>query len=170
MSAPTSNPTSGGRAPAAGVRFDTPETGATSPGDQGFDALAAWELNPKVALRPEPFGALLYHFGTRKLSFLKNLTVVGIVQSLADHDSAEAALASAGITPAQRPLYVQALTTLADSGMITRRAAWAPSRSIARRIPAGSEWIPSRAGGAKARMPVTPTRKSQASAISTPPP
>ncbi|GAC83108.1 mycofactocin biosynthesis chaperone MftB [Gordonia paraffinivorans] len=123
MSAPTSNPTSGGRAPAAGVRFDTPETGATSPGDQGFDALAAWELNPKVALRPEPFGALLYHFGTRKLSFLKNLTVVGIVQSLADHDSAEAALASAGITPAQRPLYVQALTTLADSGMITRRAA-----------------------------------------------
>ena len=73
----------------------------------------AWSLNGSVALRPEPFGALLYHFGTRKLSFLKNLTVVGIVQSLADHDSAEAALLAAGISPAQRPLYLQALTALA---------------------------------------------------------
>ena len=148
MSAPTSNPTPGGRAPVAGVRFDTPATDATASAQvdpaqggpvqnehtgndaaqcgaaqKGFDTFAAWELNPKVALRPEPFGALLYHFGPRKLSFLKNLTVVGIVRSLADHDSAEAALQAAGITPAQRPLYVQALTALAHSGMITRRAA-----------------------------------------------
>ncbi|ATD72002.1 MULTISPECIES: mycofactocin biosynthesis chaperone MftB [Gordonia] len=122
MSAPTSNPTSGGRSAVAGVRFDTP--GPDSPDSRaGFDTFVAWELNPKVALRPEPFGALLYHFGTRKLSFLKNLTVVGIVQSLADHDSAEAALLAAGITPAQRPLYVQALRALADSAMITPRAA-----------------------------------------------
>ncbi|ASR04610.1 mycofactocin biosynthesis chaperone MftB [Gordonia rubripertincta] len=119
MSAPTSNPTSGGRSAVAGVRFDTPAPDAPA----GFDTFAAWELNPKVALRPEPFGALLYHFGTRKLSFLKNLTVVGIVQSLVDHDSAEAALLAAGVTPAQRPLYVQALTALADSAMITPRAA-----------------------------------------------
>ena len=32
---------------------------------------AAWRLADSVALRPEPFGALAYHFGTRKLSFLK---------------------------------------------------------------------------------------------------
>ena len=31
----------------------------------------AWRLDGSVALRPEPFGALAYHFGTRKLSFLK---------------------------------------------------------------------------------------------------
>jgi putative mycofactocin binding protein MftB len=120
MSAPTSNPISGGRSAVAGVRFDTPAPGPDAP---GFDTLEAWQLNPKVALRPEPFGALLYHFGTRKLSFLKNLTVVGIVKSLADHDSAEAALLAAGVTPAQRPLYLQALTALADSGMIVARAA-----------------------------------------------
>ncbi|MDY6810710.1 MAG: mycofactocin biosynthesis chaperone MftB [Actinomycetota bacterium] len=87
----------------------------------GFDVDAAWQLNPKVALRPEPFGALLYHFGTRKLSFLKNLAVVGIVQSLADHPSADAALDAAGIEAAERPLYLQALRALADSGMIARR-------------------------------------------------
>ncbi|MDL9937895.1 mycofactocin biosynthesis chaperone MftB [Gordonia sp. ABSL1-1] len=88
-----------------------------------LDLTQPWELNPKVALRPEPFGALLYHFGTRKLSFLKNLTVVGIVQSLRDHASAEAALSAAGITAAQRPLYLQALEALAASGMIVRRVA-----------------------------------------------
>ena len=44
-----------------------------------FDLDARWQLHPQVALRPEPFGALLYHFGTRKLSFLKNLVVVDVV-------------------------------------------------------------------------------------------
>ena len=85
-----------------------------------FDPTIAWQLNSKVALRPEPFGALLYHFGTRKLSFLKNLTVVGIVKSLADHPSADAALSAAGIDSTARPLYLQALGALADSGMIVR--------------------------------------------------
>jgi mycofactocin biosynthesis protein MftB len=28
-------------------------------------------LHPQVALRPEPFGALAYHYGNRKLVFLK---------------------------------------------------------------------------------------------------
>ncbi len=38
---------------------------------------------PQVSVRPEPFGALLYHFGTRKLSFLKDRTLLTVVQSLA---------------------------------------------------------------------------------------
>ena len=32
----------------------------------------AWRIAPQVALRPEPFGALVYHFGTRRLTFLKS--------------------------------------------------------------------------------------------------
>ncbi|QKT08226.1 mycofactocin biosynthesis chaperone MftB [Gordonia sp. X0973] len=100
-----------------GVADDTPGRVARP----GFDTRAAWTLNPKVAVRPEPFGALLYHFGTRKLSFLKNRTVVGIVQSLRTHPDAEAALADAGIDDSSRPLYVQALSALAESGMIIRR-------------------------------------------------
>lgn len=43
------------------------------------------------------------------------------MQSLREADSAEAALLAAGITPAQRPLYLQALGALAESGMIIRR-------------------------------------------------
>ncbi|MFT4085962.1 MAG: mycofactocin biosynthesis chaperone MftB [Gordonia sp. (in: high G+C Gram-positive bacteria)] len=87
-------------------------------GRDAFDVTCAWRLNPSVALRPEPFGALLYHFGTRKLSFLKNLAVVDLVQSLTDHPSADAAMTAAGLGDAERPLYLQALTALADSGMI----------------------------------------------------
>ena len=39
---------------------------------QGIDLDAAWQLHPQVSVRPERFGALLYHFGTRRLSFLKS--------------------------------------------------------------------------------------------------
>ena len=31
-------------------------------------------------MRPEPFGALVYHFGTRRLSFLKTPSCVDVVQ------------------------------------------------------------------------------------------
>ena len=45
------------------------------------------DAHPQVALRPEPFGALAYHYGTRKLVFLKHPDVVRVVQALADHDT-----------------------------------------------------------------------------------
>ena len=48
-----------------------------------IDPTLSWRLNPQVAVRPEPFWALLYHFGTRRLSFLKNRTIVAVVESLA---------------------------------------------------------------------------------------
>jgi mycofactocin biosynthesis protein MftB len=83
----------------------------------------AWQVHPKVAVRPEPFGALLYHFGTRRLSFLKNRTVVGIVQSLDQHADARSACAAAGVAEASMPAYAEALATLAGSNMIIRRDA-----------------------------------------------
>ncbi len=42
-----------------------------------------WTLDPQVSLRPEPFGALAYHFGTRRLSFLTSRRLLGVVESLA---------------------------------------------------------------------------------------
>ena len=78
-----------------------------------FDLDAGWRLHPQVALRPEPFGALLYHFGTRKLSFLKDRTVVSVVRSLPAHPNARAALQAAGLDDTGR--YATALATLAAS-------------------------------------------------------
>ena len=40
-----------------------------------FDADLPYELHPAVEVRPEPFGALLYSFKTRRLSFLKDPTI-----------------------------------------------------------------------------------------------
>ncbi|WP_328810472.1 mycofactocin biosynthesis chaperone MftB [Rhodococcus sp. NBC_00294] len=77
-----------------------------------------WQLHPQVALRPEPFGALLYHFGTRKLSFLKNTAIVDIVRSLPDHDDARSALTAAGVSDEAMPRYADALAVLARSNMI----------------------------------------------------
>ena len=57
----------------------------TSLAPRVFDPTRGWRLHPQVAVRPEPFGALLYHFGTRKLSFLKDRTILAIVQSLDEH-------------------------------------------------------------------------------------
>lgn len=70
---------------------------------------------------PEPFGALLYHFHTRKLSFLKSPTIVEVVRSLADHATAREACAAVGVSiedPATARLYLHALGALAASRMI----------------------------------------------------
>lgn len=73
-------------------------------------------------MRPEPFGALLYHFGTRRLSFLKNQRMLAVVRSLADHSSARAACAAAGVPEAELPAYRHALSELAKSNMISERS------------------------------------------------
>jgi mycofactocin biosynthesis protein MftB len=86
-----------------------------------FDPHLSWLQARSVALRPEPFGALVYHFGNRKLSFLKSKTLVSVVQSLGDHPSAAATLTACGVTEAQRPSYEKALADLARSQMIERR-------------------------------------------------
>ena len=72
-------------------------------------------------MRPEPFGALLYHFGTRRLSFLKNQRVLAVVRSLSAHPSARAACHAVGVTEAELPAYQRALGALAESKMISER-------------------------------------------------
>lgn len=87
----------------------------------GFDLDAGWQLHPQAALRPEPFGALLYHFGTRKLSFVKDLTLLAVIEALPDQPSARAALDATGIPEQDRSRYVAALTGLARSSMLVPR-------------------------------------------------
>ena len=88
-----------------------------------FDPDRAWRLHPQVAVRPEPFGALLYHFGTRKLSFLKNRTILAVVQSLAEYPDVRAACRAAGVEDSQQQPYLHALGVLAGSHMLVRAEA-----------------------------------------------
>jgi putative mycofactocin binding protein MftB len=92
-----------------------------SPSGVGFDADLPWRRGRSVALRPEPFGALAYHFGNRTLSFLKSTTLVAVVEALDDHPSAAAALTACGVTESQRGAYTTALADLARSQMIERQ-------------------------------------------------
>jgi mycofactocin biosynthesis protein MftB len=86
-----------------------------------FDPAQAWRLHPQVAVRPEPFGALLYHFGTRKLSFLKDRTILAIVQTLDEHADARTACRAAGVEAAGERPYLRALEVLADSHMLVAK-------------------------------------------------
>ncbi|MFN3258227.1 MAG: mycofactocin biosynthesis chaperone MftB [Ilumatobacter sp.] len=83
---------------------------------------SALELHPQVALRPEPFGALAYHYDTRKLVFLKHPDVVRVVQTLADHPTVAAALAACDIDESRWPSFDRALTSLYESEMLHDRA------------------------------------------------
>ncbi len=80
-----------------------------------------WALSPSVALRPEPFGALAYHFGNRKLTFLKRPELLEVVQRLGDNPDVRTALVEAGVPASQHPAYAAALRGLADVDMIRPR-------------------------------------------------
>ncbi|MEV6641394.1 mycofactocin biosynthesis chaperone MftB [Amycolatopsis sp. NPDC051371] len=89
---------------------------------ESFDLDAGWRLDERVSIRPERFGALLYHFGTRRLSFLKSPALLTVVRSLAEHPTARAACAGAGVEPPELPRYRAALAALAASRMIQPRS------------------------------------------------
>ena len=81
----------------------------------------AWALAPQVSVRPEPFGALLYHFGTRRLSFLKDRRLLAVVQGLGEAPTARAACAAAGVEPGELRAYERALARLAETDMLRER-------------------------------------------------
>jgi putative mycofactocin binding protein MftB len=75
-----------------------------------------------VAIRPEPFGALAYHYGNRRLTFLRSTDLVTLVRALGEHDSIDAAMAAHSIEPRRRPALERALESLAGSEVIRPRA------------------------------------------------
>jgi putative mycofactocin binding protein MftB len=81
----------------------------------------ALDLHPQVALRPEPFGALAYHAGNRKLTFLKHPDMVAVVRSLAEHATVRDALVACGVAEARWPSFVSALAHLETSELLCER-------------------------------------------------
>ena len=50
----------------------------------GFDLGRPYEKHPQVAIRREEFGGLAYHFGNRRLVFLKGPELVVLVEASAN--------------------------------------------------------------------------------------
>ena len=82
---------------------------------------AALELNPQVALRPEPFGALAYHYGNRRLVFLKHHDVVSVAKNLSLHPSLAHTLQACGIDAERWPSFVAAFESLKSSEIVRER-------------------------------------------------
>jgi len=81
----------------------------------------ALELHPQVALRPEPFGALAYHYGNRRLVFLKHPDVVALVRTIGSHATVAEAFDVARIESSRRPTFERALQSLIDSEILRDR-------------------------------------------------
>lgn len=82
-----------------------------------FTVERAWQLNPQVAFRDESFGALAYHYGNRRLVFLKSRLLVDLVSSLGEYPSVAEAIAAL-VPERQRAGYERALGRLAGSEVI----------------------------------------------------
>ncbi len=86
-----------------------------------FDPARPYEVDPRVAIRPEPFGALAYHYGNRRLTFLRDAALVSLVRDLGAHTSVDEALEAASIDSSRRPAFRKALGALAESEVIRAR-------------------------------------------------
>jgi mycofactocin biosynthesis protein MftB len=75
-----------------------------------------YAVAPQVGIRPERFGALAYHYGTRRLTFLGDAKLLAVLQSGLD---LEAAFAAADVAESQWPVYRRALDRLVAAEVVT---------------------------------------------------
>ena len=84
-----------------------------------LDVPASWALKESVAVRPERFGALLYDFETRRLTFVKDPKLVNLLKQLREHATIRQACIAAGIPEAKHRGYLKALARLEQTNMIS---------------------------------------------------
>ena len=86
-----------------------------------FDTDRCYRLSPAVTLRPEPFGALAYHFGQRRLTYLAADDLVAVVSQLQGPSglrNAAEAMAAAEVPAERRPILERALANLVERGVL----------------------------------------------------
>ena len=83
--------------------------------------MPGYALHPQVGLRSERFGALAYHYGNRRLTFLNDDKLVAVVKTLHEYDDVDGALAAADVPEANWPAYRTALDRLVESEVLTCR-------------------------------------------------
>jgi putative mycofactocin binding protein MftB len=80
--------------------------------------MTRYVLHPQVGLRDEEFGALAYHYGNRRLTFLNDTRLVDVVRRGSDHADVDAALSAAAVPEQQWPAFRAALARLAESEVV----------------------------------------------------
>jgi putative mycofactocin binding protein MftB len=83
-----------------------------------IDPSTRYALDPAVAIRPEPFGGLAYHYGNRRLTFLRSPDLVSLVRDLEHHASIDEALAASTIDAARWPSFRTALASLFEAEVL----------------------------------------------------
>jgi mycofactocin biosynthesis protein MftB len=89
----------------------------TSIAARTFDPERPARLHGDVVLRHESFGALAYHYGTRRLVFVKSPQLRAVLEDLDAHDTARAAV-EAHVGPGEVPRYLSALARLHEDGVV----------------------------------------------------
>jgi putative mycofactocin binding protein MftB len=72
-------------------------------------------------LRDEQFGALAYHYGNRRLTFLNDELLVTVVRTADAYDDIDAALEAAGVPVTAWESYKAALARLSDAEVLVAR-------------------------------------------------
>lgn len=107
--------------PVADARAASADAPSSVPGASPSIGGVRYRLDPDVALRAEPFGALAYHYGSRRLTFLRSTLLADMVRTLGDYSTVDDALAER-VPEAKRPAYRRALSDLAASHFIRPEA------------------------------------------------
>lgn len=79
---------------------------------------APYALSPRAALRPEPFGALAYHYDNRRLVFLRHRDLATVVAALADHPDLRSCLEAHGIDRERWQSFAQAIEALVAAEIV----------------------------------------------------
>lgn len=83
-----------------------------------FDPGRRYRLGNRVAIRREPFGAVAYHYGNRRLMFIGSEKLADLVRELDRYGTAAEAIAAAAGSPRSAEALTEALSRLEASGMI----------------------------------------------------